>query len=181
VGPQVPAPRPRVPGGHRDAYTAAAVSKRARETISDWLMAIAGPLLLGSLFLTWSHQFSRAFLARWGDTSLLQGIPHDPNAWQVYSAADVLLALVAGGLLAVALWGGRIRRLVLALALAAALAFTVHALGTPPTNGAVVFEPSLNPPAYAPNSPRSGLGEDVALLALLLGTAGVALSVTVDP
>jgi len=93
----------------------------------------------------------------------------------------VLLVLVAGGLLAVALWGGRIRRLILVLALMIALAFTVHALGTPPTDGAVVFEPSLNPPAYAPNAPRSGVGEDVALLALLLGIGGVALSFTVDP
>ena len=152
-----------------------------REVVSDWLMTLSAPLLLGSLFLTWSHQFSRSFLARWGTTSVLQGIPHDPNAWQVYSAADVLLVLVAGGLLAVALWGGRIRRLMLVLALMIALAFTVHALGTPPTDGAVVFEPSLNPPAYAPNAPRSGVGEDMALLALLLGIGGVALSFTVDP
>lgn len=151
-----------------------------RETVSDWLMALSALLLLGSLFLTWSHQFSRSFLARWGSTSVLQGIPHDPNAWQVYSAADVLLALVAGGLLAVALGGGRVRRLVLALALAVALAFTVHALGTPPTDGAVVFEPSLNPPAYAPDSPTAGPGEYVALLALLLGIGGVALSFTVE-
>ena len=157
------------------------MSKGKRETVSDWLMTLSAPLLLGSLFLTWSHQFSRSFLARWGTTSVLQGIPHDPNAWQVYSAADVLLVLVAGGLLAVALWGGRIRRLILVLALMIALAFTVHALGTPPTDGAVVFEPSLNPPAYAPNAPRSGVGEDVALLALLLGIGGVALSFTVDP
>lgn len=157
------------------------MSKGKRETVSDWLMTLSAPLLLGSLFLTWSHQFSRSFLARWGTTSVLQGIPHDPNAWQVYSAADVLLVLVAGGLLAVALWGGRIRRLMLVLALMIALAFTVHALGTPPTDGAVVFEPSLNPPAYAPNAPRSGVGEDVALLALLLGIGGVALSFTVDP
>lgn len=157
------------------------MSKGKRETVSDWLMTLSAPLLLGSLFLTWSHQFSRSFLARWGTTSVLQGIPHDPNAWQVYSAADVLLVLVAGGLLAVALWGGRIRRLILVLALMIALAFTVHALGTPPTDGAVVFEPSLNPPAYAPNAPRSGVGEDMALLALLLGIGGVALSFTVDP
>ena len=157
------------------------MSKGKRETVSDWLMTLSAPLLLGSLFLTWSHQFSPAFLARWGTTSVLQGIPHDPNAWQVYSAADVLLVLVAGGLLAVALWGGRIRRLILVLALMIALAFTVHALGTPPTDGAVVFEPSLNPPAYAPNAPRSGVGEDMALLALLLGIGGVALSFTVDP
>jgi hypothetical protein len=143
-------------------------------------MALGAVLLLGSLFLTWSHQFSRSLLARYGATSALQGIPRDPNAWQAYSAADVLLALVAGGLLAVALWGGRTRRLVLALALAVGLAFTVHALGAPPTNGAVIFDPSLRPPAYAPNSPRSGAGEDVALAAVALGIAGVVLSFTVE-
>ena len=54
-------------------------------------------------------------------------MPHDPDAWQVYSVADVLLALLAAGLLAVALWGGRARRRALAIALAVALAFTVRA------------------------------------------------------
>jgi len=150
-----------------------------RESVSDWLMALGALLLLGSLFLTWSHQFSRPFLAQYGGTAALQGIPHDPNAWQVYSAADVLLALVAGGLLAVALWGGRTRRVALALTLAISLAFTVHALGTPPTDGAVIYQPNATPPRYAPNTPTAGPGEDVALLALALGAAGVALSFTV--
>ncbi len=161
------------------AYTAAAVSKGLRETVSDWLMALGAPLLLGSLFLTWSHQFSKAFLAQYGTTAALQGIPHDPNAWQVYSAADVLLALVAGGLMAVALWGGRARRVALALILAIALAFTVHALGTPPTDGAVIYQANATPPRYAPNSPTPGPGEDLALVALLMGIAGVGLSFTV--
>ena len=155
------------------------MSKGIRETIADWLMALGALLLLGSLFLTWSHQFSRGFLAQYGTSSLLQGIPHDPNAWQVYSAADVLLALVAAGLLAVALWGGRTRRIALALVLAVSLAFTVHALAVPPTNGAVAFVPSLNAPGYAPNTPASGPGEELAVVALVLGAAGVALSFTV--
>ena len=43
----------------RRAYTAAAVSKGKREAIADWLMLLGAPILLGSLFLTWSHQFSR--------------------------------------------------------------------------------------------------------------------------
>ena len=151
-----------------------------RETISDWLMAIAGPLLLGSLFLTWSHQLSPGFVARYGGTAALAGIPADPNAWQVYSAADVLLAVVAAGLLLVALFGGRGRRLALALALAVALAFVVHALGVPPTNGAVVFDPTLTPPGYTGNPVSSGGGEVLAVVALVLGAAGVALSFSAD-
>jgi hypothetical protein len=142
-------------------------------------MALSALLLFGSLFLTWSHQFSKPFLAQYGSTAALVGIPHDPNAWQVYSAADVLLALVAAGLLAVALWGGRTRRVALALVLAVSLAFTVHALGTPPTNGAVIFQPNATPPRYAPDTPAPGPGEDVALVALLMGIAGVALSFTI--
>jgi hypothetical protein len=149
-----------------------------RETISDWLMALAAPILLGSLFLTWSHQFSRAFLAAYGSRSALQGIPHNPTAWQVYSAADVLLALAAGGVLAVALWGGRTRRLILAIALAVALVFTIHALSLPPTNGAVVFDAAQN--HYVTSSPSAGGGEIVALVALVMGLGGVLLSFTVD-
>lgn len=151
-----------------------------RETVADWLMTVAALLLLGSLFLTWSHQFSHAFLARYGGSSILQGVPHDPNAWQVYSAADVLLALVAAGLMGLALWGGRARRLTMAIALTVAVLFTIHALSVPPTNGAVVFDPTAHPPAYVASAPASGAGETVALLALALGAAGVGLSYSVD-
>ncbi len=148
--------------------------------VSDWLMALAGPILLGSLFLTWSHQFAAGFLARYGASAVVQGTPRDPNAWQVYSAADVLLALVAGGLLVVALWGGRRRRLAVALAVAVALAFTAHAIAVPPTNSVSVFDPSASPPRYAANYPAAGSGEIVALVALIMGAAGVAISFTAD-
>jgi hypothetical protein len=157
------------------------VSKGVRETISDWLMAIAGPLLLGSLFLTWSHQLSAGLRTQYGATAALQGLPADPNAWQVYSGADVLLALVAGGLIAVALWGGRGRRRVaLTPALVVALVFVIHALSVPPTNGALLFDPTLTPPAYSANPVSSGVGEVLALIALALGTAGAGLAFTVD-
>jgi hypothetical protein len=151
-----------------------------RETISDWLMAIAGPLLLGSLFLTWSHQLSAPLRARYGATAALAGVPADPTAWQVYSAADVLLALVAVGLFLVALLGGRGRRIVLALALAVALAFVIHALSVPPTNGTLLFDPTISPPGYSPNAVSSGVGEVLALVALVLGAVGVALGFTAD-
>jgi hypothetical protein len=156
------------------------VSKAVRETISDWLMAISGPLLLGSLFLTWSHQISAPFRVRYGATSVLAGVPADPTAWQVYSGADVLLALVGVGLIAVALWGGRARRIALALALVVALAFVIHALAVPPTNGALLFDPTLVPPGYTANVVSSGAGEVLALVALGLGGLGVGLAFTVD-
>jgi hypothetical protein len=156
------------------------VSKGVRETISDWLMAISGPLLLGSLFLTWSHQLSAPLRARYGATAALAGVPTDPTAWQVYSAADVYLALVAVGLFLVALLGGRGRRVVLALALGVALAFVIHALSVPPTNGAVLFDPTLTPPGYTANAVSSGAGPVLALVALVLGSVGVALAFTVD-
>ena len=151
-----------------------------RETISDWLMAISGPLLLGSLFLVWSHQLSTGLRARYGATSALAGVPTDPTAWQVYSGSDVLLALVAVGLMVVALWGGRARRIALALALAVALAFVVHAMAVPPTNGALLYDPTLVPPGYSANLVTSGTGAVLALVALALGGVGVGLAFTVD-
>jgi hypothetical protein len=154
------------------------VSKALRETVADWLMTVAALILMLSLFLAWSHQFSAGFLAGHRGAALLQGVPRDPDAWQVYSVADVLLALVAGGLLAVALWGGRARRLALAIALAGALVFTVHAMSVPPTNGAVLFDAATS--RYVATGATSGAGETVAFVALMVGAAGVALSYSVD-
>src|ERR1700744_2012115 len=114
--------------GMAGAYTAAAVSKALRETVADWLMTVAALILVLALFLPSSHQFSDSFLAHHRGSAVLGGVPRDPDAWQVYSVADVLLALLAGGLLAVALWGGRAARLALAIALGVALAFTGHAI-----------------------------------------------------
>jgi amino acid transporter len=154
------------------------VTKGKREAIADWLMLLGAPILFASLFLSWSHQFSPAFLAHYGHTPALSGIPHDPTAWQVYSIADVLLALLAAGLLAVALRGTRAGRIAVLLSLLVAIAFTIQALGTPPTRGANVFDPTLK--AYAPNHPASGAGEVVALVGMVTGLAGVLLSFTAD-
>lgn len=143
-------------------------------------MVIAGLTLLGSLFLPWSHQLSASVLARYGAGAALEGVPHDPTAWQVYSAVDVLLALLAAGLLAVALRGGRPVRLGLMAALAVAAAFTLHALSVPPTNGVTVFDPGLRPPGYALNAPGAGTGETLALVAIGLGLSGLVLSFTAD-
>jgi hypothetical protein len=156
------------------------VSKRSREVIADWLIVIGALGLFASLFLPWSHQFSAAFLARFGTSSLLQGVPRDPTAWQVYTAVDVLLALLAVGLIGVALAGSRTARIVAVLAAAIALVFTIHAAGQPPTDGATLFDPTLSPPAYLSSSPRSGSGETVAIVALGIAVAGLALSFTAD-
>ncbi|HET8977143.1 MAG TPA: hypothetical protein VFN87_03235 [Solirubrobacteraceae bacterium] len=154
------------------------MSKRLRETVADWLMTLAALVLLVSLFLPWSHQISASLMAHYGASGVFAGVPRDPDAWQVYSIADVLLALLAGGLLAVALWGGRAPRLALALALVVGLAFVIHAVGVPPTNGVLVFDPATG--RYAATGASSGAGEALALAALVLGAAGVALSYSVD-
>ncbi len=156
------------------------MSEQRRERLADWLIVIGGGALFASLFLTWSHQFSPAFLAQWGSSDQLRGLPHDPTAWQVYSAADVVLALLAGGLVAVALAGGRTARIGALFAVAIALAFTLHALSAPPTNGANIFDPSLSVPNYAPNSPSAGPGETLAIVGLGAALIGLALSFTAD-
>jgi hypothetical protein len=154
------------------------VSARAREALADWLMALAAPLLLGSEFLTWSHQVRGQLAARYGTSAALAGVPRDPTAWQVYSTVDVLLALVAAGLAAVALWGGRVRRRVLFGGLLLGLAFTAHALAAAPRNGVLVFAPSTG--RYIDPRATAGVGEWVALVALVVGTAGAGLSMSAD-
>ena len=151
-----------------------------REVISDWLMLLAAPILLLSLFLTWSHQFSPSFPARDAHLPVLSGVPRDPTAWQVYSVADVLLALLAAGLLIVALRGSGPGRVAVLLGLSVALACVIHALAVPPTSGAGLFDPALSLPRNTPSIPGSGGGEVVALIALIMGTIGVAVSLTAD-
>jgi hypothetical protein len=153
---------------------------RHRELLADWLIVAGAITLFISLFLTWTHQFGGAFLARFGSSSQLQGVPHDPTAWQVYSTADVLLALLALALVAIALVGGRRSRIAALVASAIALAFTLHALSKPPTNGANIFDPSLRPPGYFPTGASTGPGITVAIVALALALIGLALSFTAD-
>lgn len=162
----------------RQVIQSSAVSKGMREAIADWLMVLGAPLLAVSEFLTWSHQFSRGFLARYAGTPALAGIPHDPTAWQVYSVADVLLAVLAAGLLAAALRGARPARIAVLLGLLVALLFVLHALGTPPTKGADLFDPAIG--GYTPNHPVAGPGELVALVGIGLGLVGVLVSFTAD-
>jgi len=148
--------------------------------IADWLILIGAVLLLGSLFLTWSHQFSRAVLADYGASPLLRGVPRDPTAWQVYSVMDVVLGLLAVALLVVALVGGRGVRIGAFAGSVIALAFVLHALADPPTNHATIFDPALSVPAYVPDAPGAGVGETLAIMALLGAIAGLVLSFSAD-
>jgi hypothetical protein len=110
----------------------------------------------------------------------LRGVPRDPTAWQVYSAADVLFALLVVALLAVTMLGLRRLRIIVAACAAAALVFTLHALSSPPTNGATIFNPAYSVPHYASPGASAAGGETLAILALLMALAGLALSFTSD-
>ncbi len=136
----------------------------------------AAVLLLISLFLVWSHQLSAAVVERHAGTGTFDGIPRNPDAWQVYTSTDVLLAVLSVGLIVAALRGGRTVRMVLTGAVAIALAFVVHALGTPPTNGASVFDPATR--SYVATGARAGIGVTVALVALAIAAAALLLSFT---
>ncbi len=154
------------------------MSKANREVLSDWMIVLGAAILLGSLFLTWSHQFSAPFLVQFGPA--INGVPRDPTAWQVYSAADIVLALLAVGLLGSALFGSRGVRVAAALAAGVGLAFVIHAVAVPPTDGANIFNPALSVPAYASPGSSAGPGETVALIGLLLALFGLGVSLTAD-
>lgn len=156
------------------------MSKETREVVADWLIVLGAVVLFASLFLTWSHQFSRLFLLTFGSSDLLRGVPRDPTAWQVYSAADAVLALLAIALVAVAMVGTRTIRIAATGASAVALGFTFHALSAPPTNGANIFHAAYSVPQYASPGATAGAGETVAILGLLLALGGLALSFTAD-
>jgi hypothetical protein len=155
------------------------VRREVREGIADWLIVGGAVTLLISLFLVWSHQYSREFLTRVG-ASQLQGVPRDPTAWQVYSIADVLLAVLAGALILAALVAGRRARISALVAAGFGLVFVLHAMTVAPTNGANVSDPSAGPGQFFPSSATSGAGEVVAVIALGVAIAGLALSFTAD-
>jgi hypothetical protein len=155
------------------------VRREVREAVADWLIVVGAVGLLCSLFLTWSHQFSRQFVTRVGAAEL-QGVPRDPTAWQVYSIADVMLAVLAASLILAALIAGRRARISALVAAGLALAFVLHAMNVAPTNGANVSDPGAGPGQFIPSSATSGAGEVVALIALGVAIVGLALSFTAD-
>jgi hypothetical protein len=153
--------------------------RQIREGIADWLIVFGALLLLLSLFLTWSHQFTNAFVREVGSDQL-QGIPRDPTAWQVYSIADVLLALLAGALVVAALVAGRGARISALVAALLGLVFTIHAANVAPTNGVNISTPNASVSHLVPSTATSGGGEVVAIVGLGIAIVGLALSFTAD-
>jgi hypothetical protein len=148
--------------------------------VADWLIAIGAASLFSSLFLVWSHQINPALLSVPGARAGLQGVPPSPTGWQVYSIADVVLAALAAALGLGALVGARRLRLVLLPFVLIALAFVLHALSSPPTNGVQIVVPGPNVPQYAPVVATAGVGETVALVALGLALFGLLLSLAYE-
>ena len=149
---------------------------RARELAADWLLLLGGLTLLVSLFLPWSHQFPASLQSVPGLSVALRGVPRDANAWDVYSVADVLLAVLAAALIAVALVGRRGVRAAVLVAAAIGLAFAVHAMNVPPTNGLDVVNPAAPGRSYIGRMyASSGVGETVAAVGLAMGLVGAGL------
>jgi hypothetical protein len=152
------------------------VTKDDRGVIADWLVFVSAVGLFLSLFLAWSR-LSPSYLALGDQLRALQGVPHDPTAWQVYSAADVVLAVLAAGLIVVALVGTTRGQVCALVAAFLALGFVIHATTAPPTNGAAgAFRPSLGVPAYVAPAPAPGPGETLAIVALVVAIGGIAVS-----
>jgi hypothetical protein len=149
------------------------VPRRARQLVADWLQVIGGLALLASLFLAWSHQYPAAVLAAPGMRAALAGVPQDATAWEVYSAADVLIALVAVALVLSGVVGIGRARTALVVVVALALGFTIHAASVAPTSGVDVIVPGQS--HFVRELARSGPGETVAILALVGAMVGVAL------
>lgn len=186
-GGATPRPRPsrrvrRIGRGAPRSGTRARGRPAARELrgfAADWLILAGGVIVVGSLFLTWSHQISPSVLALYGSSAALRGIPRDPTAWQVYSIADGLLAVLGVSLAVVAAVGSRTARMTMTGVAAIAVGFVLHAISIPPTNGVTIASPASAPASYA-NHPTAGIGASVALIGLVVALVGLALSFTSD-
>lgn len=156
------------------------MSKDTRSLLANWLVLLSGLGLGGSLFLTWSR-LSSAYAALADKLHTLQGVAANPTAWQVYTAADILLALLAATLLGIALTGGRRARISTLVACILALGFAIHAASVAPTNGAPnAFRQGVDVASSVPPSPSPGTGETVAIIALITAISGLSLSLTAD-
>jgi hypothetical protein len=56
----------------------------------------------------------------------------------------------------------------------------IHAVASPPTNGANIFNPALSVPDYADPGSTAGPGETIAIIGLLLTIVGLGMSFTAD-
>ncbi len=142
------------------------------------LTGLGAILLLGSLFLTWSHQLSRGELGRFAGAALY-GVAREPTAFQVYAVADLVLAALAIGIAAAGLLG---RRPIRAAALGAALvglAFVSHAAVSAPTNGVLLAQGSGPQARYYADPATAGVGETVAIVGLACAATGLAAGLVV--
>jgi hypothetical protein len=156
------------------------VSKDDRGVIADWVVLLSGVLLFASLFLAWSR-LSPAYVAVADRLQTLQGVPPDPTAWQVYSAADVVLAVLAASLAVIALVGNKRGQIGAMVAALLALAFAIHAVGAAPTNGAPdALRASADVTQYVAPAPDPGAGETLAIIALVSAIAGLGVSLVSD-
>ena len=166
--------------GPRAAVHWRAVSKDDGNVVADWLVLISAFVLTVSLFLPWSS-LSSTYVSVADRLHTLQGVATEPDAWQVYSAADVLLFVLAVVLVYMALAGPRAGRVVALVATLLALAFTIHAESRPPTNGAPsAFRPGQDVGSTVAPDPSSGAGEAAAIIALLVAVGGLGLSLVTD-
>lgn len=151
----------------------ARVGNRRRFAAAGGLTGLGGGALFGSLFLVWSHQYGNR-LVRVVGRAALTGVPRDATAWQVYSAMDVLLCVLAAALVAAAVAGertGRVWAATLAVLVGLAIAFVLHALAVPPTNGLLLVAPGTA--SYVRPGAGAGPGETVALAGLIVALVGL--------
>lgn len=157
---------------------------RARPGIGEALTGLGGVALLLSLFLPWSRQLTPQLAAAVGHAPALLGVVANPTAWQVYTSADVVLALLAAALMALGARpaAGPALRWSATAAAVLAMAFVAHALVVAPTRG-VLFAHQVHGRAgavsgtrYLPHTATRGSGEVLALGALAVALLGLGTS-----
>ena len=132
---------------------------------------LGGLLLVASLLLSWSHQVHPSLRARVPAAALF-GVPADPTAFQVYAITGELLVLLGLVVAAAGLWGQRRERALTLGLVVLAVAFTLHALAVPPTDGVLL---AAGPGRYLAVHAGAGPGETLALVGLAVAGAGLAL------
>ena len=156
---------------------------RTRSPTSAWvarLTLLGAGLLVASLFLTWSHQLTRAELTRFSGAALY-GVASHPDAFQVYASADIVLVCLALGIAAAGLWGQRPIRAIAVAAGGLGLAFVIRAAISAPTNGVLLAQGSGEHARYVADPATAGVGETVAIVGLACGLAGLLLGFVSGP
>jgi hypothetical protein len=158
------------------------VTVEARSRLATALVVCGALGLLGSLFLEWRISPVHNFLILFGALDRIGGFfAADRTGWQLYSVANILLALLTALLLVAAFVRRRPLRAVAAILALAGLAFAIHALlATPgPTGSRTAIGGSGAGPIVSRDVPALyaavGPGETVAIVALTLAVLGLAI------